>query len=94
MLAKQEPKTTHHGRSIRVRFFAQAKEAAGVDELTLDVKESQSTGEVSRELVRRYPKLAPLMQRSALAVNRHYVTEGHLICPGDELAIIPPVAGG
>ncbi len=95
MLANIEPKTIKHGGlSIRVRFFAQAREVTGIDRLTLDVKEAQSVGQVILELNRRYPKLLPVMQRSAWAVNRQYVTQSHLVCPGDELAIIPPVAGG
>ena len=87
MLANVKPTTNMHGGpSIRVRFFAQAKEATGIDGLTLDIKEAQSVGQLILELNRRYPKLWPVMQRSALAVNRHYVTQSHLVGPGDELA--------
>lgn len=95
MLTNIEPTTNRPGgASIRVRFFAQAKEATGIDGLHLDIKEAQSVGQLILELNRRYPKLLPVIQRSALAVNRHYVTQSHLVGPGDELAIIPPVAGG
>lgn len=94
MLARQESQTIRRAQQIRVRFFAQAKEAAGTDGLVLDLEEAQSARWVRDEIIRMYPDVGPVIQRSALAVNRQYVTLGHLINPGDELAIIPPVAGG
>jgi molybdopterin converting factor small subunit len=38
--------------------------------------------------------LAGLLKRSAVAVNRTYAADETEIAAGDDIAVIPPVAGG
>jgi molybdopterin synthase catalytic subunit/molybdopterin converting factor small subunit len=46
-------------------------------------------------LLRREGVVAEEMLRSAaVAVNHEYAAEGHSLCDGDEVAILPPVSGG
>jgi molybdopterin converting factor subunit 1 len=79
--------------SIHVRFFAQAREMAGCDALQLDLS-AATVGDLRQELTNAHPALAGLLSRSAVAVNCTYVADWHPLQAGDEVAVIPPVAGG
>ncbi len=46
------------------------------------------------ELARQIPALAPLLAKSAIAVNHDFAEDNRSILSGDEVAIIPPVSGG
>jgi MoaE-MoaD fusion protein len=79
---------------ISVRYFAAAREAAGVETETLDLPDGADVA-AARELVAgRHAALAPLLPRCALAVNRAYATPQTPLRDGDELALLPPVGGG
>jgi molybdopterin converting factor subunit 1 len=67
---------------------------AGCDSLQLDVNASATVGDLRRQLADAHPALADLLSRSALAVNRTYASDRHSLQGGDEVAVIPPVAGG
>ena len=77
-----------------MRLFAAVREAVGQPTVSLETAHATTAGEVRSELVRLYPLVAPLLARSALALNLTYVDDGHPVRPGDEVAVIPPVAGG
>ena len=78
---------------VEVLFFAAARERAGTDRESLEVPEP-TVGSLSRLLAERHPDLAPLLPRLRFAVNRAFVREDHVLAEGDEVALIPPVAGG
>jgi molybdopterin converting factor subunit 1 len=80
--------------SVTVRLFAQARECAEVERVLLAAGSVTTIGEVRCELARLYPNLAPVLARSALALNHNYVRDDNPVSPGDEVAVIPPVAGG
>jgi len=79
--------------SIRVRLFGPAEELAGAAKAVLNVEDGMTLGGLAGQIAARWPKLgdAPGMR---LAVNRRYVALDHLLCEGDEIAVIPPVTGG
>jgi molybdopterin converting factor subunit 1 len=80
--------------SITVRLFAQARECARTKRILLSAGPVPTIGDLRAELARLYPDLAPVLARSALALNHNYVGNDHPVSPGDEVAVIPPVAGG
>jgi molybdopterin converting factor subunit 1 len=80
--------------SITVRLFAQARECAEAERVILAAGTAATVGELRTELLRLYPDLRPVLARSVLAVNQNYVGNDHPVAPGDEVAVIPPVAGG
>jgi len=45
-------------------------------------------------LLSRYPALAPHRRSIRIAVNGTYAFATDPVRPGDEIALIPPVAGG
>jgi molybdopterin converting factor subunit 1 len=79
---------------VRVRFFASHRERLGTDRVELDLPTSATVGELGRELARRYPAVAGSLGAARYAVNREYVPDATALREGDEVAIIPPVAGG
>jgi molybdopterin synthase catalytic subunit len=74
---------------VTVRLFAMLRERAGARELTLDLPDGASVRDALEELGDLAAGL-PLV----MAVNREYAREDHVLDPGDELALIPPVSGG
>lgn len=90
-MSEQAEKTA----AVRVLFFAAARDAAGTGELALDaVAEGFTVGALARELAARYPDLGARMRSVRFAVNGEYVRDEHPVRAGDEVAVIPPVAGG
>jgi MoaE-MoaD fusion protein len=79
--------------TVTVRLFAHAREAAGTDAVKIDL----GTGwvnEIRSALTVRFPALAGLIARSAVAVNSEYAANDRSVSPADEIALIPPVSGG
>jgi molybdopterin synthase catalytic subunit len=74
---------------VTVRLFAMLRERAGARELTLELPDGARVSDALAELGDLAAGL-PLV----MAVNRVYAPEDHVLDPGDELALIPPVSGG
>ncbi len=78
--------------TVRIFFFATHREAVGARELTLQVADGTTVGEVWDRLRELYPKLRST--RPAAAINQEYAEPDMAVHDGDELAFIPPVSGG
>jgi MoaE-MoaD fusion protein len=74
---------------ITVMLFAMLRERAGARQLTLELPDGARVSDALAELGDLAAGL-PLV----MAVNREYAPEDHVLDPGDELALIPPVSGG
>lgn len=72
-----------------MRLFAMLRERAGAREVTLSLPDGARVSDALAELGSIAEGL-PLV----MAVNREYADEDHVLDPGDELALIPPVSGG
>lgn len=81
---------------IRVLYFGPAAEEAGAREETIVLPPRATLESLAREIVSRHPRLGGRVERLRFAVNREYAGErGALpLADGDEVAVIPPVAGG
>jgi molybdopterin synthase catalytic subunit len=79
---------------IRLRYYASFREIIGQNEAMLTVDEGASVADVRALLLARYPRLQPIMERSACAVNHGYVPGDTTLQEGDEVVFIPPVGGG
>ena len=79
--------------TVRVLLFASYADAVGQNELTLELADGSIVGDV----VSRVRELAggrALPPSPLLAVNASYASSASPVHAGDEVAIIPPVAGG
>ena len=79
---------------VEVRLFARARELAGAPSLQVQVHDGIDVATLKAKIGAEYPVLAELLARSAVAVNRTYADNHTPIAAGDEIAVIPPVAGG
>ncbi len=81
------------GILVRVKLFASYAEAAGRDELDLSLA-AGATAADALAAVRSQAWASRLPPSPAVAVNQRYARSDAVLRDGDELAIIPPVAGG
>jgi MoaE-MoaD fusion protein len=79
---------------IRVRLFALQRQQLGWRERPLEVADGATVGDAWRTLVDVYPVLAPAAASIRFARNGAYAEVTDRLANGDELALIPPVAGG
>jgi molybdopterin converting factor small subunit len=78
---------------VRVVLFAQYRDAAGADELLFDLPAGATASDAVATL--RIHRPSPLIpERPVVAVNMNYTSLAHVLTEGDELALLPPVAGG
>jgi len=83
-------------KMVEIRYFAAVREQLGCERETLDLAEVEASdvGGIWRELVDRHPELDGLRDHVRLAKNGEFVGDDASIGPRDEIALIPPVAGG
>ena len=79
---------------VRVRLFARAKDLAGTDTVSVELAPNAIVADLRRQLAERIPSLAPLLQRSALAVNQEFARDDQPLTDDAEVALLPPVSGG
>lgn len=80
--------------SIKILAFAGARDVLGAAELNLALKAPQTVAEVMDRLCQLYPPLVAYRGSLRIAVNEHYAKDDDAVRAGDEVALIPPVAGG
>jgi molybdopterin converting factor subunit 1 len=80
--------------TVRIRFFARYAELVGRAEATLAVPLPATVGDVVRRIRAEFPGGAALPERPLAAVNMTHVKLEAPVRDGDELALLPPVAGG
>ena len=79
---------------VAVRLFAIQRQQLGLGRLELELPDGRTAREAWDELARRHPVLEPAGPIVRFAVNGEYAAPGRTLAEGDELAVIPPVAGG
>jgi molybdopterin converting factor subunit 1 len=79
---------------VRVHLFARYREAAGQEQVDLDLPEGGTVETAWSAVVARHPELAPYRPFTLFAVGHDYVEADHALNAGDELLLFPPVSGG
>lgn len=80
--------------TVRVLYFASFREAAGRDEEARNLPEGARVRDLWEELARALPLFSRFPAMPAAAVNREYADGDRALTDGDEVAFLPPVAGG
>ena len=80
------------GVNVKVLVFASYADELGRGELVLSHPPGATVGDCLAEVQRQTGGRVPPAPR--VAVNRVYARPEHPLFEGDEVAIIPPVAGG
>jgi len=80
--------------TIRLLVFGGAKVITGTGEIVFPLAAPCTAAELFDALCHRYPGLVAHQRSMRLAINGSYVKVSEQVSPGDEVALIPPVAGG
>src|SRR5688572_25302428 len=83
--------------AVVVRYFAATRELAGCDEEQISLPPTAAPFTVAGfagYLAARHPRLAPHLTRIRFAINGEFARPEDVVRAGDEIALIPPVAGG
>lgn len=77
---------------VHILMFAGLREMSGRDKIVLNLPDGATVGDVVHEVERCLDKdiPSPLM----VAVNETYASLDQVVHHGDEVVLIPPVAGG
>ena len=79
--------------SVTVLLFASYAESLGTSSLALELPAGATVADVLADL-RARPGAGCLPPAPLVAVNQRYARPSSPVATGDEVAIIPPVAGG
>ena len=79
---------------LNVRLFALYRERAGKNIVTVAVADGATVSDLTDEVRRQIPNLAPLEVKIVVAVNTDYADSEVVLQPGDDVCLIPPVSGG
>ena len=80
--------------SVQTLFFAAYRELVGVATLPVELRDGATVADLVAELRGRGAPFDALPEEPAVAVNRTYAPGTEPLASGDEVAFIPPVAGG
>ena len=79
---------------VKVLAFAGAADVVGASELDVELAGACTAAELMERMCARFPGLLPHRGSLRMAINGCYAADGEMVRPGDEVALIPPVAGG
>lgn len=79
---------------VHLLYFAVLRDITGTSATDLEVPEGTRAADVWQRLRNEYRGLAGYSQPPMTAINESYASPESILRDGDELAFIPPVAGG
>jgi molybdopterin converting factor small subunit len=80
--------------TVTVRFFARYAELAGRDSIALAVPTAATVGDVLARVRQEIPEAGALPDRPLTALNLRQVKLDAQVKEGDDVALLPPLAGG
>ena len=78
---------------VTVQLFASYAESFGSASIKLPLKSGGTVSDLVADL-RLLPGASILPSSPRIAINRKFASSDQLVDPRDEIALIPPVAGG
>ncbi len=90
----QSPEQSTGTINVRVLFFGAARDAAGLDETTMELFGATTCADALHHILRAFPELQRFGKSLLFAINQEYAQPDREVRDGDELAVFPPVSGG
>lgn len=80
---------------LEVRLFGGLWErAGGARHVTVVLDDGATVADLRSQLAADHPQLAAVLSRVSVAVDLEVARDGRRLAPGQEVALLPPVAGG
>ncbi len=79
---------------VTVRLFGSVRDEVGLKELSVEIADGSTVGDLRKSLHGDIASLERLGTRLRISVNYELVEESATLSDGDELALLPPVSGG
>ncbi|MCA9710096.1 MAG: MoaD/ThiS family protein, partial [Myxococcales bacterium] len=79
---------------VHVLLFASLREIARAEQVSVEIADDATAGDLLAALGQQHPALAPRLGPCRVAVDQAFVGADHALAGARELAVIPPVSGG
>ena len=79
---------------IKVVYFAGARDVVEKQTEFIETDAKATAAAVLRRLAKLHPGLQPMTKSLRLSVNHEIAEPGDRVKDGDEVGVLPPVAGG
>jgi molybdopterin converting factor small subunit len=79
---------------VRIHLYAQLRDAAGTQQLELDLPEGARVARLLEQLYVKLPALRAHDKSILVGAGVEFVDRAYVIHPDEEIAIMPPVQGG
>ena len=77
---------------ITIKYFGMLVEITNTTQETYSLEQDSELEKIEQDILVKYPKIQHITYN--VAVNQKIVDRKHLVKNGDELAFLPPFAGG
>jgi len=79
---------------VQVQFFSRLRDLVGASEMDLEIPEKATAADLLEIVYARTPALRDWDKSILIAVGVEFIDRDHVLEPGDQVSIMPPVQGG
>ncbi len=80
--------------NIRVQFYSHLRDLAGASELSIDLPDKATVGDLLTKIYEKVPTLRSQDKSILIGAGVEFVDRNYELKPGEEISIMPPVQGG
>jgi len=81
---------------VIIKFFAVMKKLVGRESMEIKISSPTTLRDILNQVEKDVPKIRQIIKegRSLISINQEMADENTIVNSGDEIAILPPFAGG
>ena len=81
---------------VNIRFFAVMKKLCGREQMEIKIDGPTTLRDILNKVEKEVPKIREIIKegRSLISINQELANEETIVRSGDEIALLPPFAGG
>ncbi len=81
---------------VTIKFFAVLRKLTGREDILLPIRQPATLKEIFNQIEIEIPQIRTIVKegRALVAINQEMATEDSMVQDGDEIAMLPPFAGG